>query len=72
MSGGREGSDMRRRVCIVLEPAEHNWGAYSPDVPGCVSTGRTAQEALTNFEEALRLHTEIDGQRLLPEANARA
>ena len=43
---------------IILEPGPNNWGAFSPNVPGCVSTGQTAEETLSNFLEALEFHLE--------------
>lgn len=41
---------------VVLEKAEKNWAAYSPDVPGCVATGRTPDETIRRYEKALRMH----------------
>ncbi|EHQ35995.1 protein NO VEIN domain-containing protein [Methanoplanus limicola] len=38
---------------IVIEEAGTNYSAYSPDVLGCVSTGRTPAEAESNIREAL-------------------
>ncbi len=32
------------RYLIIIEKAESNYAAYSPDVPGCVATGKTIQE----------------------------
>jgi predicted RNase H-like HicB family nuclease len=34
------------------------WGVVFPDLPGCVSIGGTAQEAMKNAVEALSLHVE--------------
>ena len=44
---------------IILEQGEKNWGAYSPDVPGCVSVGDSRDEALESFMEALEAHLAI-------------
>ena len=44
---------------IVVEKTESGFSAYSPDVPGCVSTGRTEEETQTNMSEAMAFH--IDG-----------
>ena len=41
---------------VVLERAEKNWSAYSPDVPGCIATGRTPEETTKRYQKALRLH----------------
>ena len=44
------------RFLIVIEKANGNYSAYSPDVDGCVATGDTRQEAEANMYEALQLH----------------
>ena len=44
------------RFLIVIEKANGNYSAYSPDVDGCVATGDTREEAEANMYEALRLH----------------
>lgn len=49
---------MSLRYVIVLEKAESNWCAYSPDVPGCVATGSTREEARGRMREALQFHLE--------------
>lgn len=48
-----------RKYTVVYEHTVRNWSAYSPDVPGCMATGATREEAQRNFEEALAFH--IDG-----------
>ncbi len=44
---------------IIIEKAQDNYSAYSPDVDGCAATGKTADEARKNYLEALAFH--IDG-----------
>jgi predicted RNase H-like HicB family nuclease len=46
------------RYAVIIERAENNFGAYVPDVPGCVSVGDTVEETLSNMREALRFHFE--------------
>ena len=46
------------RFLVVIEPAGSNYSAYSPDLPGCVSTGDTRDEATANMYEAIQLHLE--------------
>ena len=46
------------KYSIVLVPGLENWGAFSPDVPGCVAIGDTPEVALASFREALELHLE--------------
>lgn len=47
-----------RRFLIVIERAENNYSAYSPDLPGCVATGDTREETELNMHEAIELHLE--------------
>ena len=46
------------RFLIVVEYAGNNFSAYSPDLPGCVATGGTREEAEKNMYEAIQLHVE--------------
>ena len=46
------------RYLIVIEPTETGFSSYSPDLPGCVSTGRTRQEVEQNMREAIEFHVE--------------
>lgn len=55
------------RYAVVIEKAGENYSAYVPDLPGCVSTGRTVHEAERNIRDAIALHLEgirEDGQAL--------
>jgi predicted RNase H-like HicB family nuclease len=45
-----------RKFLIVIEKAENNFSAYSPDLPGCVATGKTREEVEKNMYEAIELH----------------
>lgn len=49
------------RYAIVIEKAPGNFSAYVPDLPGCVATGATAEQAEIEIREAIILH--IDGLR---------
>jgi predicted RNase H-like HicB family nuclease len=44
------------RFLIILEKANKNYSAYSPDLPGCVATGKTREEAEQNMHEAIEMH----------------
>lgn len=46
------------RFLVVIEKTDSNYSAYSPDLPGCVATGKTREETETNMYEAIRLHLE--------------
>ena len=45
-----------KRFLIVIERSETGYSAYSPDLPGCISTGRTESEVQTNMREAIEFH----------------
>jgi predicted RNase H-like HicB family nuclease len=44
------------RFLIVIEKANGNYSAYSPDLPGCIATGATREEVERNMHEAIELH----------------
>lgn len=46
------------RFAIVIEPAEGNYSAYVPDLPGCVATGATVQDLEAHIREAIEFHLE--------------
>lgn len=46
------------RFLVVVEEAGTNFSAYSPDLPGCVATGATREEAEANMYEAIQFHIE--------------
>ncbi|MGB3477566.1 MAG: type II toxin-antitoxin system HicB family antitoxin [bacterium] len=46
------------RFLIVIEKADSNYSAYSPDLPGCVATGATREEAEKNMHEAIEMHVQ--------------
>ena len=59
------------RYAVVIENAGENYSAYVPDVPGCIATGQTADDALANLREALDFHLEglrADGIPIPPPA----
>jgi len=44
------------RFLVVIEKTNGNYSAYSPDLPGCVATGDTHDEATRNMYEAIEMH----------------
>ena len=46
------------RYAIVIEEAPGNYGAYVPDLPGCVATGATVEETVRSIREAIEFHVE--------------
>ncbi len=51
-----------KRYLIVVEQTGTGFSAYSPDLPGCISTGGTRSEVEANIREAIEFH--IEGLRL--------
>ena len=49
------------KYLVIFEKTDTGFGAYAPDLPGCVATGRTCEEAATHMKEAIDLH--IDSLR---------
>ncbi len=47
---------MEMNVWICIGKAGDNYDAYAPEVPGCISVGRTIEETKTNMVEALTGH----------------
>ncbi|HKQ52638.1 MAG TPA: type II toxin-antitoxin system HicB family antitoxin [Pyrinomonadaceae bacterium] len=53
------------RYAVIIEEGENSFGAYVPDLPGCVAAGETREEVLKLIEEAIEFHIEglrEDGQ----------
>ncbi len=44
------------RFRVVIEKANGNYLAYSPDLPGCVATGETREEVERSMHEAIQMH----------------
>ncbi len=46
------------KYAIVIEKANSNYSAYVPNLPGCVATGATTEEAEKEIKEAIEFHIE--------------
>ncbi len=44
------------KFLVVIEKANANFSAYSPDLSGCVATGKTREDAEMNMYEAITFH----------------
>ena len=44
------------KIRVVVEYAGESYGAYSPDLPGCVATGDTREEVEANMHKAIEFH----------------
>ncbi|MGF1601088.1 MAG: type II toxin-antitoxin system HicB family antitoxin [Thermosynechococcaceae cyanobacterium] len=53
------------RYAVILEEGTNSFGAYVPDLPGCVAVGETSEEVMKLIQEAIQFHIEglqADGQ----------
>lgn len=64
------------RYLIILEQNADGFGAYVPDLPGCVAVAESEAEVLSLIEEAIVFHLEAlkaQGQVLpIPQSSARS
>lgn len=44
------------RFLVVIEKANGNYSAYSPDLPRCVATGESHEEVARNMYQAIEMH----------------
>ncbi|MCC6196050.1 MAG: type II toxin-antitoxin system HicB family antitoxin [Burkholderiales bacterium] len=57
------------RYLVAVEKGPTSYGAYVPDLPGCIAVGETRDEVLTSIQEAIEFHLEglkEDGQPIPP------
>jgi len=61
------------RYLVVVEKGPKSFGAYVPDLPGCVAAGESREEVLTLIREAIEFHLEglvEDGQSIPPPSSS--
>jgi len=46
------------RYVVIVEEDENSFGAYVPDLPGCVAIAETREEVLLLIQEAIEFHLE--------------
>ena len=46
------------KYLIIIEKMEKHYSAYSPDLPGCVATGKTTSDVTKNITSAIEMHIE--------------
>jgi predicted RNase H-like HicB family nuclease len=49
---------MKAKYLVVIERGQSNFSAYSPDLPGCIATGKTVEETLDEMRSAIVFHLE--------------
>ena len=62
------------RFLVVIEKANGNYSAYSPDLSGCVATGNTREEAKENIHQAVQMHVQglLEDNLPVPESQSYA
>ncbi|MCC5863429.1 MAG: type II toxin-antitoxin system HicB family antitoxin [Gammaproteobacteria bacterium] len=61
------------RYAVVIEQGPASYGAYVPDLPGCVATAATREEVVRLIQEAIEFHIEglrQDGQPVPPPSSS--
>lgn len=43
---------------VIIEKGERSYGAYVPDLPGCIAVGETYEETMQLIREAIQFHLE--------------
>jgi predicted RNase H-like HicB family nuclease len=51
---------------VIIEKTRRNYSAYVPDLPGCISTGKTLADIKRNIREAIAFHIEGMKEEGLP------
>lgn len=65
MTVAKSQAESKRKV--LLYPGEDGYLVVEvPSLPGCISQGKTREEALTNIEEAIILYVEVLQDRGIP------
>jgi predicted RNase H-like HicB family nuclease len=56
------------RFLVIIEKGSQSYGAYSPDLPGCVAVGDTQEEVEQNMREAIIMHLQgmMEDQEPIP------
>ncbi len=50
---------MATKYLVVLEQGETSWGAYVPDLPGCIAVGDSEEDVLRLITEAIDEHLDL-------------
>ena len=50
---------MKLKYAVIMREGPNNWGAYCPDVLGCISTGSDIDDMRRMIREALEGHIEF-------------
>ena len=54
------------RYAIVIERGESSYGAYVPDLPGCVAAAETREEVVSLIKSAIEEHIQVLREEGMP------
>lgn len=59
---------------VVVEKGRSGYGAYVPDLPGCIAAGETRREVLKLIRDAVKLHIQAlrESGQAVPEPTSRS
>lgn len=46
------------KYTVIIEEGDTSYGAFVPDLPGCIAVGETKEETLELIKEAIEFHIE--------------
>lgn len=49
---------MKAKYLVIIEKGERNYSAFSPDVPGCIATGKSVEATIDEIRYAIEFHLE--------------
>lgn len=56
------------KIRVVIEPDEDVFVAYCPELPGCVTYGKTEEEAGKNISEAIEVYLRPSSEKIPDDA----
>jgi predicted RNase H-like HicB family nuclease len=57
-TSGLEVKEWTMQYAVIIEKGETSYGAYVPDLPGCIAAAKTREEVETLIREAIEFHLE--------------
>ena len=65
---------MFMKYLVIVEKSENGFGAYVPDLPGCVAAAKSHAEVISLIQEAIEIHIEglIDSGDQVPQPTSQS
>lgn len=60
------------RYAVIIEKGNTSYGAYVPDLPGCIAVGETREEVLHLIQEAIEFYIEglLEDRQTMPQPSS--